>query len=245
MKRLRMIGSIIVVLGLIMVGLATPVLAHNPDDGEATTSSGVYLDQPTLIRMAQALGLTQDELLTRLQEGETISGIAADQNIPEEEVVEAIIDPYRDELQLRVKYSYITQEQADALLEDARGHARALLDQDLSNTREYGSDTWEEMEEYCGSMMGNGRGGMMGDGWSNMMGRDWGNSNSIGRVWNGMMGSGWDGQQNNGWGSRIIRSLSGMMSGWGGNSGGSRSGWGGMGGHMGGGMMGSGWGGMM
>lgn len=81
-----------------------------------------------------SLGLTQDELLTRLQEGKTISEIAADQNIPEEEVVEAIIDPYWDELQLRVKCSYITQEQADALLEGARDHARALLSQDLSKS---------------------------------------------------------------------------------------------------------------
>ena len=121
MKRFRVIGMVVAIVGLLVVSLAGTALAHNPDDGETGTSSGVYLDQPTLTRVAQTLGLTQDELLTRLQGGETISAIAADQNVPEDEVVEAIIAPYRDELQLQVKYGYISQGQADALEELAKG----------------------------------------------------------------------------------------------------------------------------
>jgi len=224
----------LVVAGLLVVGLAAPVLAHNPGSGDAAVSSGVYLDQPTLIRVAQALGLTQDELLTRLQGGETISDIAADQNVPEEEIVEAIISPYVDELRLQVKYGYITQEQADALIERARDHARSILEQDLSSSGEYDSYSWEEMEDACNEMMGGwegsqsgwggmggnlgggmmgGQGGMMGGG---MTGSGWNGGQS---GWGGMMGGGWNGGQGGGMTGGSSNggqnSSGGLMSGWG------------------------------
>jgi hypothetical protein len=225
MKKLLVVGLILVVT-LLGVGFAAPVLAHSPDDGETATSSGIYLDQPTLTRVAQALGLAQEELLTHLKAGESIAEIAADQNVPGDEVVEAIVAPYRDELQLQVKYGYITQEQADALLEQARDHARDLLDEDLSSTEEYGSYSWEEMADDCNELMGNGGGsqsdwGGMGGG---MMGGSWG-----GHMGGGMMGS-YGNRSQNGW--------SGMMSGWGDSI---SRGWnnmiGSLGGMMGGGMM--------
>lgn len=202
MKRFLVVGLVVVIVSLLLAGLAGTVLAHSPDDGRTATSSGVYLDQPTLTRVARALGLTQDELLTRLQGGETISEVAADQNIPEEEVVEAIIAPYRDELQLQVKYSYITQERTGELLAEARDHARSILDEDLSRPTEYGSYSWEEMVEDCNEMMG-GWGGSQ-SGWGGMGGHMGGGMMG---GWGGMMGSGWNGRQN-GWG--------GMMRGWGG-----------------------------
>lgn len=236
MKRVWMIGlAVVVVVGLLMAGLATSVSAHNADNSSATTSSGVSLDQPTLTRLAQTLGLTPGELATRLQEGETLREIAADQNIPAEEVVEAILAPYRDELQLRVKYGYITQEQADALLQEAEEHARTMLDQDLSSQVEGGGYTgggytWEDMARDCSSMMGS----MMGGGWGGMMGSGWD------MMWD-MMSGGWNGVQND-WSGMGSYMGGGMMgNGWGMMSGGwndVQNDWGGMGSHMGGGMMG-------
>ena len=208
MKRIRVIGLVVAVVGLLVVGLAGTALAHGPEGGEAGTSSGKYLDQPTLTRVAQTLGLTQDELLFRLQGGETISEIASDQNIPEDQIVETIIVPYRDELQLQVKYGYISQEQADALLEQARDHARDLLDGDLSSPREYGSYSWEEMVDDCNEMMGNWGGSQSG--WGGMGGSMMGG---------GMTGGSWDSSQN-GWGgmmsgwNNMMGGLGGMMGGW-------------------------------
>ncbi len=229
MKKLLLVGSIVLVLGLLIVGSATTIMAHGPGDGEATTASGVYLDQPTLTRLAQVLGLTQDELAIHLQDGKTLSEIAVEQNVPEEEVVKAILAPLRDTLQLRVNYGYITQEQADALLEKAEDHARTLLDQNLSSSSgQYGSYTGEEMEDYCSDMMGNGQGGMMGNGWGGMtgngfggmMGNGWGGmmgggfGGMTGNRWGGMTGHGSGGRIGNGWGGTISRGLGNMMAGW-------------------------------
>jgi len=38
MKKLLLIGSIVLVLGLLIVGFTTPLFAHGPDDGEATSA---------------------------------------------------------------------------------------------------------------------------------------------------------------------------------------------------------------
>jgi len=35
MKKLLLIGSIVLVLGLLVAGFTTPIFAHGPDDGEA------------------------------------------------------------------------------------------------------------------------------------------------------------------------------------------------------------------
>ena len=35
MKKLLLIGSVVLVLGLLIVGFATPIFAHSPDDGRA------------------------------------------------------------------------------------------------------------------------------------------------------------------------------------------------------------------
>ena len=38
MKKLLLIGSIVLVLGLLVVGFSTSIFAHGPDDGEATAA---------------------------------------------------------------------------------------------------------------------------------------------------------------------------------------------------------------
>ncbi len=36
MKKLLLIGSLVLVVGLLIIGFTTPIFAHNPDDGGAT-----------------------------------------------------------------------------------------------------------------------------------------------------------------------------------------------------------------
>ena len=234
MKRILIIGSMALVLGLLIVSYAIPALAHSSNNGGADAASGVSLDRPTVTRLAQALNLTPDELISHLQDGETLSAIAGEQNVSEEAVVAAIVAPYSGVLELRVRYGYITQQQSDLLLKEAEGRARSLLEQDLSAAGRYGG-----MEEYCAGMM-NGSGGMMG-GWGGMM-----------SGWNGMM-NGSDGMMNgnrggmtNGDGGRSSRAYNGGGNGGWGNTMGrfwdnlTSWNWGGMagGGMGGGGMMG-------
>ena len=115
-----------------MVVLAVPALAHPFDRDYGTNGNGIFLDSPALTRLAEALGLTPDELASRLQEGEILAQIAREQGIPEEELVEAIVSPHADQIALRVKYGYLTESQAETLLETARERATWLLEQDLS-----------------------------------------------------------------------------------------------------------------
>ena len=39
MKKLLLIGSMVLVLGLLIVGFTAPIFAHGPDDGEATLAN--------------------------------------------------------------------------------------------------------------------------------------------------------------------------------------------------------------
>jgi len=39
MKKLLLIGSIVLVLGLLIAGFTTPIFAHSPDDGGATPAN--------------------------------------------------------------------------------------------------------------------------------------------------------------------------------------------------------------
>ncbi len=39
MKKILLIGSIVLVLGLLIAGFTTPMFAHGPDDGEATPAN--------------------------------------------------------------------------------------------------------------------------------------------------------------------------------------------------------------
>lgn len=229
MKKLLVTVSLVLLLGLLIVGSALPALAHNSESGGAIASSGVALDQPTVVRLAEVLEVTPEELVSLLQAGETLSEIAAAQNIDEEAVVAAILAPHTSQIALRVDYGYITQAQADAMLAEAEEYAHSLLTRDLSVAGNYGD--WEEMEEECIGMMGNYDGmmggdmmggGMMGNGWGGMMGGMMGGGWSgnefqahtygdaaNGGGWNGMMGRFWNTITNWNWGG----SGGGMMGG--------------------------------
>ncbi len=225
MKKIRLIGLVIVTLVLLVAGSAASVLAHGPDDSTAAGYSGVYLDSPTLVRLAQTLGLTPEELSSHLQSGETLAEIAQEQNIPEDTVIAAIVAPYTEQLKLQMRYGYLTQEQADALLIEAQEHARTLVNQDLSSSG--GSGDYSEMQEDCNQMMGgwgyesSGQGGMMDD-WDSYgnQGYDLDDVPSASRDFGGIMGNwgrsfsqGWNNMMNSfgGWGGGMG---GGMMGGW-------------------------------
>ena len=220
MKKLLVFGSLVLLLGLLIVGSALPALAHNPDPDGTVAPGGITPDQPTVVRLAEVLELTPEELVSLLQAGETLSEIAAEQNISEEAVLDAILAPHVSQIELRLNYGYITQAQADAMLAEAEEHAQSLLERDFSVAGSYGS--WGEMEEDCDGMMG-GWGGMMGYGGRGMMGHGY-----------GMMG-GWEDSprigayedtNSGGWGSMMGRFWNNLTH-WnrGGTSGGSMMGW--------------------
>ncbi len=231
MRRILAIVATLAIVSLIGAFFAIPALAHSSEtSGDANV---VYLDQPTLTRVAQTLGLTVDELTSQLQQGNTLKDIAAGQGVSDENVVATIIAPYQDELRLQVSYGYISQEQADSLLKEAQEHAQDLLTRDLSEQSRERDYTWDEMVNDCNEWMGdwsgspdsqNRWGGMMGPGY--MMGGwdsygyqsfDPDNVPDTSRGFGGMM-SDWGQSLSRGW-NNMMGGLSGMMRGFGGSGG--------------------------
>ncbi|MGI2336219.1 MAG: hypothetical protein ACRKGH_06220 [Dehalogenimonas sp.] len=159
-----LIGIIIVAVGLLAVGV--PVLASsvNSSVGRVSTAymhNAIALDSTTLARLASILGLAPADLTTQLQTGKTLAVIAGEKNVPTATLVEAIIAPYVDHVALQVKYGYITQAQAQTLLDIARQAAGTILTQNLASTA--GSNTWAG---FCGSYLNDGVN--IGNGWSMM-----------------------------------------------------------------------------
>ena len=168
MKKGWLLGLIMGIL-IMAAGIAVPAFAWGPDGSSHTNgSSGTYLDQPTLTRMAQALNMTREQLISDLESGKTLTGIASEMGVSEEALVEAVIAPCRDQIRSQQNYGYITQEQAYAYLQEEEAYARTLLDQDLSDhgTNDYYPSIG--MYDYCYDMMGGWR-----DGWDGLMGNGW------------------------------------------------------------------------
>jgi hypothetical protein len=67
--------------------------------------------------IAAALGLTRDELDTRLADGERLDEIAEAEGLSDEEFAQALTDAHESALAEAVAQGLITQEQADAMLE--------------------------------------------------------------------------------------------------------------------------------
>ncbi|MDO8637903.1 MAG: hypothetical protein Q7R34_16995 [Dehalococcoidia bacterium] len=236
MRKWVWIGLAVLMVVALGIGGGTALANRNADKAaihETMQQGGGYLDNATLNRVAVILGITPAELTTQLQSGKTLAQVAKDKNVATEKVVEAILAPYKDQLQLRVKYGYITQAQADLSLTTAKQQAEITLTQTFnapgviggSNTPGYSTD---DMVSYCNNMMGGaGMGNMMGGG-NGMMGNFGGGSNapsggnSFGSGGSGMMGGNSGGMMGNygggsntpGGGNDFGFGGRGMMGGW-------------------------------
>lgn len=212
-------GIALAVIGvaLLAVGGGTALANRNVDKSPAVAEEyqavGAFLDNATLTRIATVLGLTPTELTAQLQGGKTLAQVAKDKGIDTARVVEAVLAPHKDLVQLRLKYGEITQAQADLFLTTAKQRAEFLLNQTFNAPGAQGapgaapSDHMDEaMIQACKNMIpSGGMGNMMG----NMM-------NGSGMMGPGMMGGGMRGgarttpQTQSGFGSWSR----GMMGGW-------------------------------
>ncbi|MBF8265559.1 MAG: hypothetical protein HW384_1423 [Dehalococcoidia bacterium] len=206
MRKWVWIGLAVLMVVALGIGGGTALANRNADKAviqEATQQWGGYLDSATLNRVATALGITPAELTTQLQSGKTLAQVSKDKNVATDKVVEAILAPYKDQLQLRVKYGYITQAQADLSLTTAKQQSEITLNQAFNAPGVTGGTTTpgfstDDMINYCNNMMGGtGMGNMMGGNSGGMMGNFGGGlntpggGNSFGFGGRGMMG-GWN-----------------------------------------------------
>lgn len=90
----------------------------------------------TLDRVAEKLGMTADDLMARLRNGDTLKAIAEEKNVSEGDLADHILAPVKDSLQVRVKYGQMTQEQADAALAQAKQALTKLMETSLNQVKQ-------------------------------------------------------------------------------------------------------------
>ena len=129
---LKRLGIAMLVLSVLVAGLAGIVLAQDdtPQQGElcpfgeacggygrggsGMRGFGYAGSMPTLL--AEALGMTTEELFAAQTAGQTVAEIAAAQGVELADVVAAVVAPRAERLAQSVAGGYLTQEQADAML---------------------------------------------------------------------------------------------------------------------------------
>lgn len=125
-------------------------------------------DPVTLERVAGTVGLTYDQLVARLEQGETLAQIAQARGVISSTVVEAILASQVEVLSVLVKYGYLSDTEADSILEQARLRVEQAITVAYGFHGPYSPATGPE--ESCGPgyapdyenspMMGNGHMGM-------------------------------------------------------------------------------------
>ena len=195
---LKRFGFVVLVLLVLVAGVAGVVLAQDPTPppadlcpfgetcggygmggygmgGYGMRGYGYAGSMPTLL--AEALGMTVEELYAAQTAGQTVAQIAAAQGVELADVVAAVLAPHAERLAQSVVDGTLTQEQADAMLAAMTEHMTWRFENAGAG---YGGG--------CGMMGGGGyapsgetsnygwrghRGGMMGGRWSAPQPRGW------------------------------------------------------------------------
>lgn len=151
--------------------------------------NGYRFDQVTLGRIATLLGTTTDQLQTQFNNGQTLAAIASASGVSSDKLIDTILAPEQEHLAINVKYGYLTQQQADQILSQARSRLSTVITQQATAgttgaARRQGPGNGGMMGGGYGSNTGNGGfGGMMGGGYGGMMG-----GGMMGAGYGGMMG---------------------------------------------------------
>ena len=96
--------------------------------GAAFCGGGLVMnDQVTLQRVAATLGITYDQLVQDLNNGQTIASIATAQKVDISKVVDTVVAAQTDMVNVLVKYGYITQDQANTIIANLRTRVEAVL----------------------------------------------------------------------------------------------------------------------
>jgi hypothetical protein len=140
--------------------------------------------------VAALLEMTPQQLAAELAAGKSVFEVAAAKGVSEQAVLDAAIAPYADTLARRVKYGYLSQEQADQLVAQQRERLQAAFSTAGGAYGYGGYGGWgcgmmggyyanpnNSGSSYQGTyggwgMMGR-SGGMMSGGWGMGAGRGW------------------------------------------------------------------------
>ncbi|HZJ02988.1 MAG TPA: hypothetical protein VFE20_04780 [Thermoleophilia bacterium] len=111
------------VVGAVLIGaflaLATPALAQSGAPGPAPgVAAGICNGVGVAAeRVTDLLGLTSEEIQDERLAGKSLADIAADEDVPQDELVEAMLEPRRAAMEQAVADGRITKEQSELRLE--------------------------------------------------------------------------------------------------------------------------------
>lgn len=88
--------------------------------------------QTTGQRVANLLGMTTTDLQAQLQSGKTLADIAAANGVSQDTLAQTIIGPMDDQMDLMVKYGYLTQEQANGMLQRMQAGVQNMMTGNLA-----------------------------------------------------------------------------------------------------------------
>ena len=77
---------------------------------------------------AEQLGTTVEDLMTQLEDGNTIAGLAEAQGVDTQDIADAYLENLSDKLDEAVANERITQERADWMLEQAAENVQERMD---------------------------------------------------------------------------------------------------------------------
>lgn len=109
---------------------------------------------PTIKRLADKIGIGASDLVKELQSGKSVVEVAKGKNVDEQALVDLLLAPQTDTLAIKIKYSYLTQDQANSIQKLAADRIKYQLEQKGF----FGGFGYGHM------MGGYGFGGMMGHG---------------------------------------------------------------------------------
>lgn len=196
-KRAGILG-VLAAVTLLVVGLTGSALAATPTPTPGTGNYGFgFLDQVTLKRVATLLGTTADNITGQLQQGQTLAQIAQAREVTSQTLTDTVLQPIKDQLDLQVKYGYLSQDQADNRLQYEQTRVGNIINtaigSNADNSNGYGPNGGGMMGGFGGTMGSGARGGLGGmmNGFGGMMGGFGGAMGNLGNATNGfgrMMG---------------------------------------------------------
>ncbi len=135
MKRLILALAAVAVLA---IGTAAAVSAQTPTPSQGQPGWGCWgggaygsydpATNPTLERLADKIGISAADLAQQLKDGKSVLDVAGSK-VSEQDLVNLLVAPQTDMLNLRVKYGYLTQDQANAMQKYVADRAKAQLEQ--------------------------------------------------------------------------------------------------------------------
>ncbi len=111
----------------------TPSTAPAPGAGRGLCGGVGFLRmrgaalQVTGTRIATVLGITADELKADLQAGQTLADIAKAKGVSQDTLVRTIMAPVGDQLDVLVKYGYMTKDQETTRLQQIQTKGETLI----------------------------------------------------------------------------------------------------------------------